>query len=482
MENKKKQAERNNEILKKICQIQPEKTREYQTEMGISQIFNELFSEHLRFNATAKKWWLWDGIVWREDVGGAYSAEQAKNLYRQLVIYGCKKIESDDVREKFLDCIRKYGNYNKRKTMLEDAKPLMIVTQEDFDCKHNLFNCLNCTLDLDTLESHEHRASDMLSKVSGCNYNPAADGTKWSKFIDEIMQGNKEKSRYFQKIKGYALTAETFLETGFFLYGRTTRNGKTTAEEVYKAMMGDYAATVQPETLERMKFRNGSTPTPDKARLAGVRFATIPEPPQGMVLDVALYKQWTGGNRITARFLNENSFEYKPQFKLFFDCNHLPIVADDTLFASDRVRIITFDRHFEPQEQNKHLKQELQAAEVLSSVLNWALDGLRDLRANGEQPPECVLKATADFEKQSDKILKFFNDCMVAKENINTSGADVYRAYCGWCRDNGYEVEGKTFFNNSLRERGFMRSATVNGKTDRNAVAGYDFIGNVQNV
>ena len=484
MASSKKQAERDNEVFKKLSVIRPEANIDYKTELGIAKLYKELFSDHLRFNTTAKKWWVWDGVVWREDYGNSYASDQAGRLFEQLIIYGVKKIESEDIRKVFLDCVRKYGNYSKRKTLLEDAShiPDMIVIQADFDKCINLFNCLDCTLDLDTMESHEHTAGDMLSKVSGCNYNPAANSAKWDKFIDEIMQGDSEKIRYFKKIKGYSITAETFLETGFFLYGKTTRNGKTTAEEVFKAMMGDYAATVQPETLERARFRNGgSAPSPDKARLAGVRFVTIPEPPQGMILDVAFYKQITGGSKVNARFLNADNFEFIPQFKLYFDCNHLPLITDNTFFTSDRSRVIPFERHFEPQEQNKRLKAELQKPEVLSSVLNWALDGLKDLRENGEQPPDCIIKATDDFAKQSDKIIRFVNECLQPSSK-NSNGNEVYNVYRTWCKENGYAIDGKQAFNESMREHGYMRSGTVDRRTDRNAIIGYEILSDVQNV
>lgn len=472
----KKQTERNSILYKRVCDIQPEKTREY-NEMGFSQIYSELFSDELVYNVTAKNWFFYDGIRWREDVGGVQAAEKAKEMYRLLKSYGSRLDEKQG--EAFLKYVLSYGNLHKRETLVKDARSLMARTQEDFDCKHNLFNCLNCTLDLDTMESHEHRASDMLSKVSGCNYNPAADGTKWSKFNDEIMQGNKEKIRYMKRIDGYCLTSDTSLETAFFHYGKSTRNGKSTRDETICKMLGDYAATIPPETLAMSKKRNSDGASPQIARLAGVRFLNISEPPKRMLLDVALFKSLTGGETISARKLYQEPFEYLPQFKICINCNSLPVVTDDTLFQSERVRIITFDRHFEPQEQNKHLKQELQEPEVLSSVLNWALDGLREFKKNGEQPPKCVLASTDTYKMQSDKIRRFFDDCMEQSET-NTSGADAYTAYCGWCNDNGYAAEGKSVFFASLRDRDLMQKrGTIAGKTVSNVIMRYAILSDV---
>ena len=145
MENK-KQTERNSILYKKVCDIQPEKTREY-IEMDFSQIYSELFSDELIYNVTAKQWFYYDGIRWREDVGGVQAAEKAKEMYRVLKLYG-SRLDDEKQGEAFLKYIFKYGNYNKRETLVKDARSLMARTQEDFDCKHNLINKLApfCTI------------------------------------------------------------------------------------------------------------------------------------------------------------------------------------------------------------------------------------------------------------------------------------------------------------------------------------------------
>lgn len=460
--------------FKMICDIMPEKTREF-NELGISQIYADVFCGELIFNVTAREWFYFDGIRWREDVGGIIAAEKARILYNALKLYG-GRLEDNEINDAFLKTVLHYGNLRKRETLIKDARSLMAKSQEDFDKKNNLFNCLNVTLDLETMESHEHRASDMITKVCGCKYDPDADGEKWIRFIDEIMQSDKEKARYLQTITGYFLTPQINLRKAFFFYGATTTNGKSTMCETLCRMMGDYAATVPPETLAMAKNRSGDAASPQIARLAGVRFLNVSEPPKRMMLDVALFKGLTGGDTISARKLYQAPFEFMPQFKICINTNFLPVIADDTVFSSDRMRVITFDKHFEPDEQNKNLKTELQEPENLSAVLNWALEGLSMFNVSGEQPPECVLLSTDAYKKQSDKIQMFFDDCM-EKANENTSGADVYKVYFKWCADNGYSVEGKGVFFSTLRDRGLMqKSGTIDGKTVKNVIVGYRII------
>ena len=61
--------------FKIVCDIVPEKTREF-NEIGISQIYAEVFSDEIIYNVTAREWFYFDGIRWREDVGGIIAAEK----------------------------------------------------------------------------------------------------------------------------------------------------------------------------------------------------------------------------------------------------------------------------------------------------------------------------------------------------------------------------------------------------------------------
>ena len=83
-----------------------------------------------------------------------------------------------------------------------------------------------------------------------------------------------------------------------------------------------------------------------------MRFVNISEPDRSLRLDAALVKTMTGNDTMNARFLHENSFDFKPQFKLYINTNYRPAISDLTLFSSDRVIIVTFDRHFDEKEQD----------------------------------------------------------------------------------------------------------------------------------
>lgn len=160
-----------------------------------------------------------------------------------------------------------------------------------------------------------------------------------------------------------------------------------------------------------------------------------------MVLSASLVKTLTGRDTINARFLNENSFEFVPQFKLFINTNHLPKVTDPTVFDSGRVKVIPFNRHFSEEEQDKSLKHKLRQAENMSGILNWCLDGLWMMRETGLEAPPSVREATAQYRRDSDKIARFVDEMMEPDPHGGIRTEEAYQAYQGWCERNGHRAE-----------------------------------------
>ena len=105
---------------------------------------------------------------------------------------------------------------------------------------------------------------------------PDAKCLRWDEFISEITDGDIALARFLQKALGYALSGDTCEECFFILYGPTTRNGKGTLMETILNIFGDYGRTIQPESLAQKRI-NGSGPSPDIARLDGIRLVNASE-------------------------------------------------------------------------------------------------------------------------------------------------------------------------------------------------------------
>ena len=99
-------------------------------------------------------------------------------------------------------------------------------------------------------------------------------------------------------------------------------NGKSTLINAVLATLGhDYAVTIDKDLLvSRDEHPTGLTD------LFGVRFAAASETDDGHRLSESLVKQLTGSDRIRARRMREDYWEFTPTHKIILSTNHKPIV------------------------------------------------------------------------------------------------------------------------------------------------------------
>lgn len=435
-----------------IDEMQPHTNPRYgMDEIGIGNAFADYYRPIARFNADRAIWYVYDGQVWRPDNKDLAVAELAKKLADKLYAFALQ-IRDEDARNRYIRRISKLQQRKHRKTMIADAKSVYPIRMEAFDSNKYLFNCQNGTLDLNTMEFHKHTPRDFITKISPVHYDPNATCPRWIQFIDEVMEGKKELARYIQRAIGYSLTGDTSQECLFIMHGPTTRNGKTTTIETILRLMGEYGRSAKPDMLaSNLRGASNNGPSEDIARLAGARFIGISEMEKKLLINAALTKQLTGNGSINARFLNENSFEFYMQAKIFIDTNYLPNVLDQTLFESKRLRVIPFNRHFEEHEQDKTLKATLSKDESLSGILNWCVEGYRMYKRDGLDEPEEVRAATAQYALDSDRITQFIKQCLVSKKGSELKATAIYTRYKSWSTENGYKYDGSQSFYKRLQ-------------------------------
>lgn len=464
-----------NEVLKKLNELNAVE-RFPMNDRGSADLFATVFMDVSRYNPTKKDWMYYDGTRWVADQEGMRAKRNAKTLADVLVRYSATVFLPDDKRQSYIKYTAGMMNYRSRKVMVTDAKDLNFFENMELDKDDFLLNCKNCVLDLsgDQPKALEHSADLLLSKLCNANYNPAATCTLWEKTVNEIMQGDTEKIKYLQKMSGRLLTGDTSEEEFYIFFGATTRNGKSTITELLLYLLGDYATTISPESLAIKANKDSRTASPDIAKLAGTRFVVASEPPRRMLFDSSLVKTLTGRDTVSARFLHENEFQFKPKFKLILNSNYLPVISDKTVFSSNRVKVVPFERHFTEKEQNKHLKEQLQ--QEIDGILNWCIKGLQLYRKEGLEPPVAVQNATHEYSEDSDKVGKFISECLV-KTNQNLAAKDVYEKYSQWCNDCGLGIDGRTSFYEELKTKNLLsKTGTVTGKTVKNVMKGYSFV------
>ena len=136
------------------------------------------------------------------------------------------------------------------------------------------------------------------------------------------MGGNQDLVDYLKRAVGSSLTADVSDQCLFFLYGGGA-NGKSKFLEAILTIMADYGMQSIPEFLT---MRNSEQHPTERTDLFGKRFVATVEIEEGKALAEALVKQLTGGEKIRARRMREDFWEFEPTHKPWLAANHRPIV------------------------------------------------------------------------------------------------------------------------------------------------------------
>ena len=429
------------------------------TDVGNARRLVGLFHQDIRYCPAFKKWFIWDGTRWVKDDAGkivGYAKKTIKAMHRHT------GTEEDDEKRKasagwnFLS-----ESLARIKAMIELAKddPRIVVHPSELDSDPMKLGVESGTVDLRTGQHLIPSRTEYITKLAHVHFDSSAECPAWTEFVERIFNGDKELIAYHQRLCGYCLTGLTREQFIFIAFGRGA-NGKTVFWETIGTLMGDYAKTTPPETL--MKRKNNGGPSPDLARLLGVRLALASEPDDGAVLNEALVKRITGQDTIACRHLYAEYFEFKPQFKTVLRTNDKPIIRSDSYATWRRMQLIPYTATIPEKDQDKKLTEKLQCE--LPGILNWALEGLRAYLAGGLEPPKSVRDAVAEYRSEMDILADWIGECLVKVDGVRTSVADLYDSYQTCCKASGHRPFGRKRLSQKLQLRGFESGRTGKGR------------------
>jgi putative DNA primase/helicase len=401
---------------------------------------------NLRYCFPWGKWLVYDGTRWRVDDRGAVvrlAKETARAIFEEA-----KEAGDDETAKRLGKWATTSLSESKLRSMisLAQSEPGIPVLPEEMDASRDLLNVLNGTIDLRTGELREHRREDLITKIAPVEYDPDAAAPTWIATLERVLP-SEEVRRFFKKVCGYALTGDVSEQMLPVLYG-TGANGKSTVLNAELDVLGDYAMQAAPDLLVAKK---GSHPT-ELADLFGMRFVASIEVEDGSRLAESLVKQLTGGDRIKARRMRQDFWEFEPTHKVFMACNHKPQVRGTDNAIWRRIRLVPFTETIPPAEQDKHLPDKLR--DERAGILAWAVEGCLEWRREGLQAPDEVRQATGAYRAEMDVLGAFLRECCELGPEKNVAARDLYAAYRMWCEEVGERPESQRKFGSRLTERG----------------------------
>lgn len=327
----------------------------------------------------------------------------------------------------------------------------VMANVQSFDADEHLIACRNGIVDLRTGQLRSFQRTDHVTKNTNVLYDPQASAEVWDKFLYTSTEGDVEMMRYLQLAAGYTLTGSSSLECFMILSGPPA-SGKSTFLDALHAAMGTYATSTQSDTF--MYKRGQTTPKDELARLAGMRLVSVSEVRQGESFNEALIKQLTGGDKVTARFLYRDAFEFTPQMKIWLATNYDPDTRDTAMWR--RIKKISFKHSVPPEHRDPRVKQVLRDPEAGGrAVLAWAVQGAIMWYTGGQRLPEpaSVLADTAAYRMEQDRFATFINEVLMQSDGV-TAINELYGVYDQWSKMSNEFPLRKPQFLAELRSRG----------------------------
>jgi putative DNA primase/helicase len=434
------------------------------TDYGNAERLVGRHGKDLRHCYDFNQWLVWTGTHWSFDP--AIAEQKAKDTVLSIYAEVGTLAKSDD-----REVLHRHAMHSEQASRitamlaLARSEPGIAIRPDELDRDIWLLNCSNGTLDLRTGQLRPHRREDLITRCLRIGFESQAECPRWQAFLHRILDGNQDLIDFVQRAVGYTLSGSTSERCMFILHGGG-KNGKTVFLEGLRLLLGDgYTARTPTQTL--MAKRGDSIPN-DVARLRGIRLVTASETGDGNRLDQALIKDVTGGDRIAARFMRGEWFEFTPHFKIFLSTNYRPRISgtDDAIW--DRLRLVPFLIRI-PEEERRPMDQMLAEFEAeLAGILNWAVRGCLDWQRAGMGVPPEVRIATADYRVDMDTLGEFLSACCEVEEAAKVSSQDLYDEYKRWAADVGERpVTHKRFslwMEHRGKDAGFHKEHTRDGK------------------
>jgi len=410
--------------------------------------------QDLRYTA-ARGWHAWDRRRWAQDEKGlrvqALAKETAKSIFSEIQA-------APDQAALFRHARRSQSKASiDAMVWLTRSEPGIPTLITDFDKDGWVLNVANGTLDLRTGELRPHRREDLITNIVEITFDPAAECELWDSFLWRVTDRSDELYVYLRRFVGYLLVGDMSDQSLHFLYGLGA-NGKSVFCEVLMRLLGEYAVAVSPDLI--MLKRHGGIPN-DVARLRGVRAALMNETSQGARFDEAKLKDLTGGDTLTARFLHQEFFDFRPTHRIVIRGNHKPAINGTDEGIWRRLRLVPFTVTIPEDERDHQLLSKLEAE--LPGILNWALQGCREWQADGLKPPPIIADAVRAYREESDTLGRFITECCEVRKLGQVKSSTLFKRYQEFAEAAGERWVASKDLPHEMQRRGFIWKRTKAG-------------------
>jgi putative DNA primase/helicase len=419
------------------------------SEDDLAERFVAMYGQDWRYVKRWNRWFYWDQTAWKcDDTESVFATAKliprialTDNTAMQLTADGRRKLTSRRV----------VGNL----CWFVGSHPTIAATVDQWDTDIFKTGCPTGTIDLLTGKVIESEREDYITKRT--SVSPAdGDCPLWLKFMGDVTKNDQELIAYLQRFCGYALSGDVTEHALLYLYG-TGGNGKGVFTDTISAIMGNdqhgYAYACPVNVF--MSSKSERHPT-ELAALNGARLVHSEEPDGGAHWDEGRIKWLTGEGVVTARFLSQEFFTFKPVMKLLLQGNNKPRLKSVDNAMKRRFHIVPFS--VTVAEPDPRLREKLR--DEYPQILAWMMRGFLQWREVGLAPPAVVTNATREYLATEDALGSFLDECCELGDEYETDATEAYQRYARWAEQVGEPTFGRRRWSNVILDRNLAHPAS----------------------
>lgn len=440
------------------------------TDIANAERLASLHRDNIRYISTWGKWLVWDGQKWVQDPKTVAVSELAKAVARDLYAEISELATTSDSHGKAMVTWAKYSaSVRGIDAMVRLTRGIsgISIHHDQLDSDPWAFGVANGWIDLHTGAFHEPDQRKLMTFHSDVRFDPAAACSTWGQVLAEWLP-EEGLVDYVQRLCGQALVGTVKDHILVIHYG-SGANGKGTAIGAIASVFGP--SFVVPHKNLITVTRNEPHDTV-RAHLFRMRLAVAAETDRKVRLNEAQVKELTGGDRLSARRMREDPWEFEPTHSLWLQTNHRPEVDGRDNGIWRRIRIVPWKTEFSGGAIDRDLPEKLKNES--SGILNWILEGVANWQKHGLTEPPSVLDATSDYRASEDKNAKFAADQdLEFAADLSIASGSLQDMWAEWCEANygrrsrfneltaWLEENGCTKTRNRVTELGKRRTVTT---------------------
>lgn len=325
--------------------------------------------------------------------------------------------------------LRKSGTIRNVANLIADSGNGTRINRESMDENDQIIICENGIIDFDEYDPETgefilqpHSPKYKLTSSVKANYDPDAKCPLFLQYIRELCEDqngevDQESVDMVQEYCGLVISNLNVMKTKrcLVMSSKEGNSGKSQLFKVLEFLIGSNEMEVVslPEmNRDKNKF--------SLANIVSKRLIYQPDGTNIVVRDTSVFKQITGGDRITIERKGSDTFTYSFKGGMIIACNGVPVFSDDKgNHVFERLLVLNITKSIPEEKRDPDIAEKMEREK--DGIFAWMLEGLMRFRENGNHLtiPKRSRESADELRKKSDSVYQYLSEVFVITKNRN---------------------------------------------------------------